>query len=296
MVDVPFGQAERIGHRIGGGLGRLILQGINQGGVEGGLRDLGFQGRADQQHDLAARRTGFCIVGGEVRERTPTCFLEQFGQFPRHGSLTFAPERKRKVFDGGGKSGPALIKYQRAGHGLQRFGGCAARPALGRKEAGEHELVARQAAGHQARQHGRCTRNRENPNTSFERVMGEFPARIGYERCAGIRNQSDFCAFLHTRNEAWPPFRPIVVMVGAQPHLKAIGRHQFSGDAGVFGQHFLDAAQDIQRPKRNVSKVADWGGDNIKPGSKCLRRLPGTAAARSVARCMNCLGLGRIRR
>lgn len=48
LVDVALGQAQGLGNRAGGGLGRLILQGVQQGSIQRGLRDLGFKRRADQ--------------------------------------------------------------------------------------------------------------------------------------------------------------------------------------------------------------------------------------------------------
>ena len=96
----------------------------------------------------------------------------------------------------------------------------------------------------------------------------QLVAGIRDERGARIADQRNARAFLKPGEQAGALAFAIVIVVGRKGLGDAMDGQQLGGDAGIFGGNGIDAAQNLQRPERDVPGVADWCRGHIKARRK----------------------------
>ena len=119
----------------------------------------------------------------------------------------------------------------------------APRGLLGRQEAGEEELIGRQAGNRQRRQQRRGAGQRRHRVARLLRGAHELESGIGDKRRAGIGDERNGGAFGQPAQQRRPGLRGIVVVIGRERGFNPIAIEQLTGDAGVLAGDQVGAGQ-----------------------------------------------------
>ena len=207
---------------------------------------------------------------GQRPELVAAGLLEALGQLAADRGRPLRPEDRRHVAEARRQPPRELVEDQRRRHRGELGQAPAAGGAARRREAGEEEAVGRQPRHRQRREQRRGARHRRHRVPGGDRLPREPEARVGDERRAGVGDQRHRAALRERRQQPRPLRRAVVVVVGqdARRPPDPVDLEQPPGVAGVLGGEHVGPRQHVERPERDVARVADRGGDEIEPGAE----------------------------
>src|SRR4029453_11360937 len=144
----------------------------------------------------------------------------------------------------------------------------------------EEKTVGREPAQRERCEHRRRSWQRGHACARGARFAHQLVAGVGYERCAGVRDQRDRSAGAEPSDELRSRLRGIVLMVSGERGRDAIVVEKLAGDASVFAGDQLGGGKYLERPHGDVTQIADRGGDQIEPGWQ--RRCGGGTAVENI--------------
>jgi hypothetical protein len=156
--------------------------------------------------------------------------------------------------------------------------------ALRRQEAGEEEAVAGQAGNHQTGERGRSAGQGDDRQAGFDGGLHQLEPRVGDEGGSRVAHQGHRIAMFHGFDKPGPHGFGVVIVIGDERPRDAVGRQQLSGHAGVLAGHPVDLLQEGHGAQGDICEVADWRGDDIKPGKFARRFTSRSGLARLGAR------------
>ncbi len=121
----------------------------------------------------------------------------------------------------------------------------------------------------------------------LECKLAEPVTGIGNKRRSRIRHQRHGFSCFQRRDELWPHFVRIVLVIRKRTGTDTVTLEQDARDAGILAGENISRSQRLQRANGDVAQIADGGGDEIKralqrtrgncgrPDPEFLHRLPG---------------------
>ena len=219
--------------------------------------------RPDDDHRLAARRSGVAVMLSQGAEARASDFLVPLGQLARDCGAALT-EDLGHVGKRGGEARRPLEEDQRGGEMRPIRQGASPRRRTRRQKPGKEKDVGREARQDQRGQRRRRARRRGHRQVLGERGAHQLEAGVGDQRGAGIADQRQCLAAAQRLEDGGADAIGVVVVIGVERLVDAEAGQETCGHPGVLAQDAVDAAQHPERPQTYVAKIADRGGDEMQ--------------------------------
>ena len=227
-VDLAARAAGERGQRVGGvargdALGEQLLGARGELLVVERLLGVRAVGRArDDQRDLA-ERARLAVALGERAQRVANEFLVRLGELARDAGAAVGAQHRGQILERRARAQRRFVEHQRERQRAHALEQAAARAALARREAQEHEPIGRQPRRDQRRQHRRRPRDRHHRRAGGDRGRDDAKSRVGEQRRARFGDQRDVLAGGEQRRDLVGARRFVGVVAGDHRPIVARG-------------------------------------------------------------------------